>query len=105
MTAIWTERAGRATAGVLRRFGALFALMLMSVLLSIVSEHFLTVDNLINVFRQSSVNALIALGQLAVIITAGIDLSVGSILGLCCVLAAWMLKHGVPAWVVVPATL
>jgi len=46
------------------------------------SPYFFDFDNLINVFRQSSVNALLALGQLLVIITAGIDLSVGSILGL-----------------------
>ncbi len=97
--------ASRAVSVVLRRFGALLALALMSVLLSIVSEHFLTIDNLINVFRQSAVNSLLALGQLAVIITGGIDLSVGSILGFCCVLAAWMLKQGVPVWLAIPATL
>jgi ribose transport system permease protein len=66
----------------------------MCAALSLLSEHFLTFDNLLNVFRQSSVNALLALGQLVVIITAGIDLSVGSMLGLCCVLAALMLKSG-----------
>ena len=60
MTATSPGRASRATAIVLRRFGALLALVLISVLLSIVSEHFLTVDNLINVFRQSAVNALLA---------------------------------------------
>jgi ribose transport system permease protein len=105
MTAISPRRAHLVMAIVLRRFGALLGLVLISVLLSIVSDHFLTVDNLINVFRQSAVNALLALGQLAVIITAGIDLSVGSILGLCCVAAAWMLKHGVPVSLVIPATL
>jgi ribose transport system permease protein len=68
----------------------------ISVILSFLSPYFLTFDNLINVFRQSSVNALLALGQLLVIITAGIDLSVGSILGLSCVLVAMMLKAGVP---------
>ena len=40
---------------------------------------FLTVDNLLNVLRQSSINAILALGQLMVIITAGIDLSIGSV--------------------------
>ncbi len=78
----------------LRRFGPLLALLLMCAALSLLSEHFLTVDNLLNVFRQSSVNALLALGQLVVIITAGIDLSVGSVLGLSCVLAAMALKAG-----------
>src|SRR4051794_7974031 len=105
MTSSSAGPASRALAVLLRRFGPVLALALMSVLLSIVSEHFLTVDNLINVFRQSAVNALLALGQLAVIITGGIDLSVGSILGFCCVLAAWMLKQGVPVWLAIPATL
>ncbi len=83
----------------LRRFGPLLALLLMCAALSLLSEHFLTVDNLLNVFRQSSVNALLALGQLVVIITAGIDLSVGSVLGLSCVLAAMSLKAGAhPVW-------
>jgi len=84
------------TAIVLQRFGPLLGLMILCGVLGILSDHFLTFDNLVNVFRQSAVNALVALGQLAVIVTAGIDLSVGSILGLSCVLAAQMLKAGVP---------
>ena len=87
----------RAASEALRRFGPLLALILMSAALSLLSEHFLTFDNLLNVFRQSAVNALLALGQLTVIITAGIDLSVGSLLGLSCVLAAMALKAGVPS--------
>jgi ribose transport system permease protein len=96
---------GFTPANALRRFGPLAGLLAMSAALSILSPHFLSVDNLLNVFRQSSVNALLALGQLAVIITAGIDLSVGSILGLCCVLLALMAKAGVPAWIAIPAAL
>ncbi len=80
----------------MRRFGPLLALAVLCTTLGILSSHFLTLDNLINVFRQSAVNALLSLGQLVVIITAGIDLSVGSILGLCCVLVALLLKAGVP---------
>jgi ribose transport system permease protein len=94
-----------AISGILRRFGPLVGLALMCAALGLLSEHFLTVDNLLNVFRQSSVNALLGLGQLLVIVTAGIDLSVGSILGLCCVLAALLLKAGVPAWLAIPAVL
>ncbi len=89
----------------LRRFGPLLALLLMSGALAMLSPHFLTFENVLNVFRQSAVNALLALGQLLVIITAGIDLSVGSVLGLCCVLAALFLKAGVPASVAIAATL
>ena len=80
----------------LQRFGPLLGLVILSGALGILSDHFLTFDNLVNVFRQSAVNALVSLGQLVVIVTAGIDLSVGSILGLSCVLAAQMLKAGVP---------
>lgn len=94
-----------AVAATLRRFSPLLGLAIMCLALSLASEHFLTVDNLMNVFRQSAVNALLGLGQLAVIITAGIDLSVGSILGFCCVLVALALKAGMPAWIAIPAAL
>ncbi len=87
----------RISRGILwQRFGPLLGLVILCVTLGILSDHFLTFDNLINVFRQSAVNALVSLGQLLVIITAGIDLSVGSIMGLSCVLAALLLKAGVP---------
>lgn len=92
------------TEGLWRRIGPLLGLALLGAAMGLLSEHFFTFDNLLNVFRQSAVNALLALGQLLVIITAGIDLSVGSILGLCCVLAAMMLKAGLPAWLAIPAT-
>ncbi|HEV3198516.1 MAG TPA: ABC transporter permease [Bryobacteraceae bacterium] len=80
----------------LHRLGPLLGLVALSLILGTLSDRFLTVDNLINVFRQSSVNALLSLGQLVVIITAGIDLSAGSILGLSCVVSALLLKSGVP---------
>ena len=88
----------RAPAELLRRLGAVIALLTMCAVLTALSDHFLTFDNLMNIFRQSAVNALLALGQLLVIVTAGIDLSVGSILGFACVLAALLLKAGVPVW-------
>ncbi len=83
---------------ILRRLGPLLALLMMCAVLTALSDHFLTFDNLMNVFRQSAVNVLLALGQLLVIVTAGIDLSVGSVLGLACVVAALMMKSGFPAW-------
>ena len=92
-------------AALLRRFGPLLGLLALCAVLGTLSDHFLTFDNLINVFRQSAVNALLSLGQLVVIITAGIDLSVGSILGLCCVLVALLLKAGVPPALAVLAAL
>jgi ribose transport system permease protein len=96
---------GSALGNTLRRFAPLAGLLAMCAALAILSPHFLSVDNLLNVFRQSSVNALLALGQLAVIVTAGIDLSVGSILGFCCVLLALMVKAGAPAWIAIPGAL
>jgi ribose transport system permease protein len=90
---------------ILQRFGPLIGLGILCAVLGTLSDHFLTFDNLINVFRQSAVNALIALGQLLVIVTAGIDLSVGSVMGLSCVLAALMLKAGAPPAVALAASL
>ena len=89
----------------LRRFGPLLGLLMLCAALGGSSDRFLTADNLLNVFRQSAVNALISLGQLAVIITGGIDLSVGSILGLCCVMVALLIHAGVPPAISVAAAL
>ena len=64
------------------RFGAIFGLVFLMVILTIASPVFLTADNLANISRQATVNAFLAIGLLLAIITAGIDLSVGSILAL-----------------------
>jgi ribose transport system permease protein len=74
---------------VLDRFGIALALVLLMVVLSILSpEYFLTRENLTNVARQTSVNALLALGQFLVILTAGIDLSVGAMMALSMIMMA-----------------
>lgn len=99
------DRRVTAPVAILRRFGPLLGLLVLCAVLSALSDHFFTFDNLINVFRQSAVNALLSLGQLVVIITAGIDLSVGSILGLSCVMVALLLKAGVPPALSVAAAL
>ena len=89
----------------LGRLAPLLGLVILCVVLSLTSPHFLTADNLVNVLRQSSVNALLALGQLVVIITAGIDLSIGSILGLSSVVLAMQMRAGVPPLAAVAGTL
>lgn len=66
----------------LGKFAPLLALIILCVGFTVLSEQFLTVDNVTNIFRQSSINALLAIGMLLAILTAGIDLSVGSILAL-----------------------
>jgi ribose transport system permease protein len=84
----------RPSAALWQRLGPLIGLTTLVVGLSFASPYFLTVDNLLNVLRQSSINAILALGQLIVIITAGIDLSIGSVLGVTNVLLAIMLVAG-----------
>ena len=75
----------------LQKLAPLVALALISVVLSALSPNFLTLNNILNVMRQVSINALIAFGMTFVILTGGIDLSVGSILALSAVLGAgWM---------------
>jgi ribose transport system permease protein len=80
-----------------QRLGPLLGLALLCLVVAIASPHFLTLDNLLNVLRQSAINAVMALGQLVVIITAGIDLSIGSIMGLTIVLLALMMRGGTPS--------
>ncbi|GKV65857.1 MULTISPECIES: ABC transporter permease [unclassified Sporosarcina] len=67
---------------IVNKFGALFGLLILTIVLSILSPSFLKVDNLMNIARQSSINALLSIGMLLPILTAGIDLSVGSILAI-----------------------
>jgi ribose transport system permease protein len=73
---------GRTLGGFVARFGALFGLGILVIALSVLSPVFLKPDNLWNISRQATVNALLAVGMLLTIITAGIDLSVGSVLAL-----------------------
>lgn len=76
------------------KIGPLIGLILIMIILGFLSENFLTLDNLLNLLRQTSVNALIAFGMTFVILTAGIDLSVGSMLALGSALTAGMLTSG-----------
>jgi ribose transport system permease protein len=78
------------------RFGALFGLAILVIVLAVTSPVFRQPDNLWNISRQATVNALLAVGMLLTIITAGIDLSVGSILALSmCTLAVLAINLGV----------
>ncbi|MBB2927715.1 ABC transporter permease [Paraburkholderia silvatlantica] len=81
----------------LQKLGPFVALLIISVALSIVSRDFLTLDNLLNVMRQASINALIAFGMTLVILLGGIDLSAGSVLALSSVIIATLLSAGTPA--------
>ncbi|WP_081464503.1 ribose ABC transporter permease [Sporosarcina newyorkensis] len=80
--------------GSLQKLGPLIGLLLIIVIISIMSPSFLTLNNLFNVLRQVSINALIAFGMTFVILTGGIDLSVGSILALTGAVTAGMMSGG-----------
>ncbi|MEX3948584.1 ABC transporter permease [Paraburkholderia sp. EG287B] len=94
MSQVTLTPASRAT---LQKLGPFVALLIISVALSIVSRDFLTLDNLLNVMRQASINALIAFGMTLVILLGGIDLSAGSVLALSSVIIATLLSAGTPA--------
>jgi ribose/xylose/arabinose/galactoside ABC-type transport system permease subunit len=69
------------------------SLLLILIALSVlVPDKFLTVDNFLNIFRRSSVNAIIAVGMTAIIISGGIDLSVGSMMALSGMFGAWTMQ-------------
>lgn len=89
---------GRAPGGwrqALDRLGPLFFLLALSVLLGILKPTFFTAENLLNIAVQISVIAVIAIGETFVIVASGIDLSVGSIVALCSVTAALLMRAGV----------
>ena len=78
-----------------RDAGGLIVLLVLFGALTLASDEFLTGDNMANLARQVAVFGIIAVGQLLVILTAGIDLSVGSVLGLTGCITAELLVHGV----------
>ncbi len=80
----------------LQRYGLVVSFLLLCLVLSLLSDRFLTVGNLTNVLRQSTINLIIAIGMTYVILTAGIDLSVGAVLALSTVVTADLLQRGVP---------
>ncbi|HKJ42439.1 MAG TPA: hypothetical protein VKA27_10125 [Sunxiuqinia sp.] len=76
------------------QFQSIIALLVMCIVLSFLSDRFLTTENTWNVMRQISVNVIISVGMTLVILTGGIDLSVGSILAFAGAVTAGMLKFG-----------
>ena len=76
------------------QLGALLALLLLCIILAILSPAFLTTSNLAGLVGQTSYNAILALGMLVVILTGGIDLSVGAVLALAMVVLAKVITEG-----------
>jgi ribose transport system permease protein len=89
----------------LRDAGTLLGLILIIVVFSALSPVFLTAPNWINILQQSSINAAIALGMTLVIISGGIDLSVGPTAALSAVIGASLMVSGVPVPLAIMASL
>lgn len=78
----------------IKKFQSLIALLLLCIVLSFLTDRFFTAENGLNVLRQVAVNACIATGMTLIVLTAGIDLSVGSALALCGAVTAGIFKNG-----------
>lgn len=76
------------------KYKSLLGLLLLIAIVSVINPSFISVKNIMNILRQTSVNAVIAAGMTFVILTGGIDLSVGSILGISGAVCASLLVSG-----------
>jgi ribose transport system permease protein len=94
-----------------RNYNALFGLTLLAllvllwVILSVATQSFASANNISNLLRQGSMIAILAVGQTFVIITGGIDLSVGAVVGFATVIAAMLINAGVPVFLAILITL
>ncbi len=79
----------------------LIVLLITSIIVAILNPRFLTWGNILTVLRQTSINAVIATGMTFAILIGGIDLSVGSVLGICGAVAAAMISSGTNVFIVV----
>src|SRR5579884_3206503 len=79
-----------------QNLGMAVVLIALCVFMALFAPHFATFRNVINVARQVSINAILAAGMTFVILTGGIDLSVGSALAVAGVISVWLTTKGVP---------
>lgn len=101
-----SDTAGNATvrAGVLARFQSLgigLAFLVMVIVFSILTPNFFRFRNIVNIANQTAIISVVAFGMTIVMLSGGIDLSVGSIASLTAVLAALMLRAGFPSVLVI----
>lgn len=87
------------SAGMVNKLIIAFVLVAMVIAFSIASQSFMTTTNLTNIMKQISVNGIIAVGMTFVILTGGVDLSVGSLVALAGVIMASIAKQGNEYWV------
>ncbi len=80
---------------------SLLVLIIFSLVIAVLNPRFLTISNILNILRQTSINSVIAAGMTFVILSGGIDLSVGSILAIAGAFAATMVAQGTNILIVV----
>ncbi|OCN01383.1 ribose ABC transporter permease [Clostridium sp. W14A] len=80
----------------IQSLGSVIALVVLVVVFSVINADFRSINNILSLLKQASVNGLIAFGMTGVILTGGIDLSVGSTLALTSLLCAGMIHDGIP---------
>src|ERR1700720_963971 len=95
----------RARVGALLSLTLLVLLALLWVLLAFSTSSFWTYGNITNLLRQGAMTAILAIGETFVIITGGIDLSVGAVVGFTSVIIAILLTNGFPIWAAIVITL
>ncbi len=100
-----TANTGGGSGEFLRKWGVLVALILLLVVSATMSDRFLSLPNLLNVLRQIAIVGVLAIGMTFVIITAGIDLSAGSVLAVAAVVTADMVNSNGPLAAVLVAVL
>ncbi|AKA71322.1 ABC transporter permease subunit [Clostridium scatologenes] len=86
------------------KYKSLIGLLILCIIISVLTPRFLTIPNILNVFTQVSVNAIIAVGMCFVILTGGIDLSVGSTLAIAGAIAASLAQKNVNIVFILVAT-
>jgi D-xylose transport system permease protein len=89
----------------LKENGTLVALVVLMLIFSFADESFFTPRNLTNLARQTTITGIIAVGMTMVILINGIDLSVGSIVGLSAISVTLMMQAGLNMWLAIPLTL
>ncbi|MTI67352.1 MAG: ribose ABC transporter permease [Firmicutes bacterium] len=85
----------------LMKYKSVIGLIVFSAIIAIINPRFLYTSNILNVLRQTSINSIIAAGMTFVILTGGIDLSVGSTLALSGAIAASLIALGMNAFLVI----
>src|ERR1700739_1420251 len=100
-----TATRNRARIGTLLSLTLVALLGLMWIVLAFSTQSFATPNNIQNLLRQGAMIAILAMGETFVIITAGIDLSVGAVVAFCTVITALLFKQGCPIFAVVLITL